>query len=303
MIVYLRFPYQRITHTNSTSRTNCYEKWEQRHRQSERQEILSGFRGQVVGGVLHYYWSALEFFFAFLFPPKPAHYYSSTYNMVNQVDMTLRFLIVGESGVGKSCLMTQFADRRFHPVHDTTIGVEFSARMIVVDGKHIKLQIWDTAGQETFRSVARSYYRGANGCIIVYDLTNRDSFEVLDAFLQEAKANVPPDCVMFLVGNKADLEAYRQVTREEGEQYAAEHGLQFLETSAKSGHNVNDAFVRAGVAYYEKVQRGEISDAAAVFGRPGQSSLVNPRGARPSLVTQSTLATHIVTILTPFALW
>lgn len=190
--------------------------------------------------------------------------------MVNQVDMTLRFLIVGESGVGKSCLMTQFADRRFHPVHDTTIGVEFSARMIVVDGKHIKLHIWDTAGQETFRSVARSYYRGANGCIVVYDITNRDSFEVLDSFLQEAKANVPPDCVMILVGNKADLEAYRQVPTAEGERYAAEHGLTFIETSAKTGANVNDAFIRTSVAFYEKVQRGEVVDTAAIYGHAQQ---------------------------------
>lgn len=197
------------------------------------------------------------------------------------IDMTFKFLIVGESGVGKSCTMTQFAERRFHPVHDTTVGVEFAARLIVIDNKHIRLQIWDTAGQESFRSVARSYYRGAQGCLIVYDITRRDSFEVIDSFLAEARANVSPNCEMFLVGNKADLESRRQVSKEEGEAYAREHGLHFLEASAKTGFNVNEIFIRASILFYEKLQRGEVADTGAIYGRPGGQILGAQLGTQP----------------------
>lgn len=148
-------------------------------------------------------------------------------------------------GVGKSCLLLQFTDKRFQPVHDLTIGVEFGARMINIENKQIKLQIWDTAGQESFRSITRSYYRGAAGALLVYDITRRDTFNHLTRWLEEARQNSNSNMAIMLIGNKSDLEHRRAVSYKEGEQFAKENGLIFLETSAKTAANVED--VRAGM--------------------------------------------------------
>jgi small GTP-binding protein len=126
-------------------------------------------------------------------------------------------------------------DKRFQPVHDLTIGVEFGARMVTVGGnQNIKLQIWDTAGQESFRSITRSYYRGAAGALLVYDITRRETFLHLSAWLDDAREHANPNMTVMLIGNKSDLAAKRAVSFEEGEQFAAQHGLIFLETSAKT---------------------------------------------------------------------
>uniref|UniRef100_A0AAX7VWH9 RAB2A, member RAS oncogene family n=1 Tax=Astatotilapia calliptera TaxID=8154 RepID=A0AAX7VWH9_ASTCA len=113
-----------------------------------------------------------------------------------------KYIIIGDTGVGKSCLLLQFTDKRFQPVHDLTIGVEFGARMITIDGKQIKLQIWDTAGQESFRSITRSYYRGAAGALLVYDITRRDTFNHLTTWLEDARQHSNSNMVIMLIGNK-----------------------------------------------------------------------------------------------------
>jgi len=117
-----------------------------------------------------------------------------------------KYIIIGDTGVGKSCLLLQFTDKRFQPVHDLTIGVEFGARMINIDQKQIKLQIWDTAGQESFRSITRSYYRGAAGALLVYDITRRDTFNHLTTWLDDARQHSSSNMVIMLIGNKSDLE-------------------------------------------------------------------------------------------------
>ncbi|TNN60388.1 Ras-related protein Rab-2A [Liparis tanakae] len=173
-------------------------------------------------------------------------------------------------GVGKSCLLLQFTDKRFQPVHDLTIGVEFGARMITIDGKQIKLQIWDTAGQESFRSITRSYYRGAAGALLVYDITRRDTFNHLTTWLEDARQHSNSNMVIMLIGNKScnvtyltvcvfflsDLESRREVKKEEGEAFAREHGLIFMETSAKTASNVEEAFINTAKEIYEKIQEG-----------------------------------------------
>ena len=143
----------------------------------------------------------------------------------------IKYIIIGDTGVGKSCLLLQFTDKRFQPVHDLTIGVEFGARMVNIDQKQIKLQIWDTAGQEAFRSITRSYYRGAAGALLVYDITRRDSFNHLTRWLEEARQNSNPNMVIMLIGNKSDLDHRRAVSYKEGEQFAEQNGLIFLEVS------------------------------------------------------------------------
>lgn len=151
-----------------------------------------------------------------------------------------RYIIIGDTGVGKSCLLLQFTDKRFQQVHDLTIGVEFGARMITIDNKQIKLQIWDTAGQESFRSITRSYYRGAAGALLVYDITRRETFNHLTSWLDDARQHSNSNMTIMLIGNKSDLEPRRAVSLEEGHQFANEHGLIFLETSAKTAANVEE---------------------------------------------------------------
>ncbi|KAL0820438.1 hypothetical protein ABMA28_006312 [Loxostege sticticalis] len=167
-----------------------------------------------------------------------------------------KYIIIGDTGVGKSCLLLQFTDKRFQPVHDLTIGVEFGARMITIDGKQIKLQIWDTAGQEAFRSITRSYYRGAAGALLVYDITRRDTFNHLTTWLEDARQHSNSNMVIMLIGNKSDLESRREVKKEEGEAFAREHGLVFMETSAKTAANVEEAFINTAKEIYEKIQEG-----------------------------------------------
>jgi Ras-related protein Rab-2A len=167
-----------------------------------------------------------------------------------------KYIIIGDTGVGKSCLLLQFTDKRFQPVHDLTIGVEFGARMVTIDNKQVKLQIWDTAGQESFRSITRSYYRGAAGALLVYDITRRETFSHLTRWLEEARQNANQSMVIMLIGNKSDLDHRRQVTKEEGEKFAKQHGLIFLETSAKTAANVEEAFINTAQKIYENIQQG-----------------------------------------------
>merc|ERR1712063_221943 len=167
-----------------------------------------------------------------------------------------KYIIVGDTAVGKSCLLLQFTDKRFQPVHDLTIGVEFGSRTITIDDNQIKLQIWDTAGQESFRSITRSYYRGAAGALLVYDITRRDTFNHLTTWLDDARQHSSSNMVIMLIGNKSDLESRREVKREEGEAFAREHGLVFMETSAKTAAGVEEAFINTAREIYEKIQEG-----------------------------------------------
>nr|KAJ0202891.1 hypothetical protein LSAT_V11C500272550 [Lactuca sativa] len=170
-------------------------------------------------------------------------------------------------GVGKSCLLLQFTDKRFQPVHDLTIGVEFGARMITIDNKPVKLQIWDTAGQESFRSITRSYYRGAAGALLVYDITRRETFNHLASWLEDARQHANENMTVMLIGNKCDLAHRRAVSTEEGEQFANEHGLVFMEASAKTAQNVEEAFINTAGTIYKKIQDGifDVSNEASMY--------------------------------------
>ena len=168
-----------------------------------------------------------------------------------------KYIIVGDSAVGKSCLLLQFTDKRFKSTHDLTIGVEFGSRTVQINDKSIKLQIWDTAGQESFRSITRSYYRGSIGALLVYDITKRSSFENLQKWIEEMKENAYSKMTTILIGNKVDLENERQVSFEEGQSFAKEHGLMFFETSAKASTNVEKAFLNITQTIYSNLENGE----------------------------------------------
>ncbi|KAI9018720.1 ras family-domain-containing protein [Phycomyces nitens] len=144
------------------------------------------------------------------------------------------------------------------PAHDLTIGVGFGTRFVTVNEQQIKLQIWDTAGQESFRTITRSYYRGAAGALLVYDITRRDTFENLSTWLEDVRQHANPNTVIIVIGNKSDLDSKRQVSREEGERFARENDLFFLEASAKSADNVEEAFVKTAQSIQKKIQSGVI---------------------------------------------
>ncbi|CAJ0943060.1 unnamed protein product, partial [Mesorhabditis belari] len=155
---------------------------------------------------------------------------------------TLKILIIGESGVGKSSLMLRFVDDTFDPEQAATIGVDFRVTSMLVDGNRVKLAIWDTAGQERFRTLTPSYYRGAQGVICVYDVTSRSSFEKLEHWFSEVDTyTTKGDAVKMVVANKIDM-AGREVSREEGIKFAKRHRTLFIEASAKTKEGVQCAF-------------------------------------------------------------
>ncbi|XP_064647715.1 ras-related protein Rab-18A-like [Lineus longissimus] len=155
---------------------------------------------------------------------------------------TLKILIIGESSVGKSSLLLRFTDDTFDPEQSATIGVDFKVKTITVDGNKTKLAIWDTAGQERFRTLTPSYYRGAQGVILVYDVTNKKSFQKLEAWLSELETfSTKHDIVKMLVGNKIDVDM-REVSRDEGLKFARKHHMLFIESSAKTKEGVQCAF-------------------------------------------------------------
>ena len=166
-----------------------------------------------------------------------------TDNEEQSYDYLLRYIIVGDIAVGKSCILLQFTNNQFRVAHELTIGVEFGVKTIDLKNQTIKIQIWDTAGEETFQAITRTYYRGAVGALLVYDITRRDTFAHCAKWLEDVKNNGTKDICVILIGNKSDLESQRQVTYEEGQEFAKEHDLLFLETSAKTAQNVYDAFL------------------------------------------------------------
>ncbi|KAL2085729.1 hypothetical protein ACEWY4_019049 [Coilia grayii] len=162
--------------------------------------------------------------------------------MEDDVLTTLKILIIGESGVGKSSLLLRFTDDMFDPELGATIGVDFKVKTLTVDGNKAKLAIWDTAGQERFRTLTPSYYRGAQGVILVYDVSRRDTFAKLDNWLNELETYCTRnDLVKMLVGNKIDKDGH-EVERSEGLKFARKHSMLFIEASAKTRDGVQCAF-------------------------------------------------------------
>lgn len=171
----------------------------------------------------------------------------------------ISMVVIGDTGVGKSCLLLQFVDRRFSSVHDLTIGVDFGSRIVDIGGEKIKLQIWDTAGQESFRSIARSYYRDAAGALLVFDVTRRETFNHLGRWLDEARQFASPNICITLVGNKADVTSKRQIDRAEAQAFADENGLSYVEASAKNADGVDEAFMSTCEKVWDNMRNGVFS--------------------------------------------
>lgn len=167
-------------------------------------------------------------------------------------DLLFKLLLIGDSGVGKTCILFRFSDDAFNTTFISTIGIDFKIKTIELRGKKIKLQIWDTAGQERFHTITTSYYRGAMGIMLVYDITNSKSFDNIAKWLRNIQEHANDDVEKMILGNKCDMEDKRVIAKERGEAIARENGIRFLETSAKTNINIDKAFIDLSESILDK---------------------------------------------------
>ena len=168
----------------------------------------------------------------------------------------LKYIIIGDSAVGKSNMLLRYIHDRFNEEFHSTIGVEFGAKNIQIDGKVFRIQIWDTAGQETFRSITRAYYKNSVCAFVVYDISNRATFDNIKSWVEDCKRLSPKSVLMILVGNKTDLEERREVSYNEGSIFAQKNGMLFFECSAKTGNNVEKIFMESTQEIYSRIKKG-----------------------------------------------
>lgn len=174
-------------------------------------------------------------------------------------DYLFKIVLIGDSGVGKSNLLSRFTRNEFNLESKSTIGVEFATRSINVGGKTVKAQIWDTAGQERYRAITSAYYRGAVGALLVYDIAKHSSYENVDRWLRELRDHADQHIVIILVGNKSDLRHMRAVPTDEAKAYAEKNQLSFIETSALDSTNVESAFTTILTEIHKKVSQRQVS--------------------------------------------
>ena len=210
-----------------------------------------------------------------LFSSKNPPYRHTSY------DYLFKVVLIGDSGVGKSNLLSRFTRNEFCLESKSTIGVEFATRSISVDGKTVKAQIWDTAGQERYRAITSAYYRGAVGALLVYDITKAQTFENVERWLKELRDHADANIVISLVGNKADLRHLRAVGAEDAAAFCEREGLSFIETSALEATNVDEAFQKILTEIYHIVSKralaaaeGEGASGAAGGNAPGEGTKI-----------------------------
>ena len=168
-------------------------------------------------------------------------------------ELSFKIIIIGDSNVGKSCLTLRGTKNIFEPLYASTIGFEFKAFYVKIDGKIIKMQIWDTCGQEVYRSLITSFYNNSSLAIMVYSIDNEDSFNNIEFWLNEIRTKANPDIKIFLIGNKCDLEDKRRVTKDSGQDFSENNKFNlFMETSAKTGFNAQNLFIEASKLLYEQ---------------------------------------------------
>ncbi len=157
-------------------------------------------------------------------------------------DQKIKIMILGETLVGKTAIITRYTKKIFAENYLTTVGIDFQNKQLNINGKKINVEIWDTAGQERFRNIAKTYFQSSDGFLLVYDITSKDSFNKLNDWYDQIKLSAPENSKCIIAGNKSDLEEKRQVKKEEGEKFASDNNLKFYETSAKDDKNINIVF-------------------------------------------------------------
>lgn len=196
----------------------------------------------------------------------------------DEYDYLFKVVLIGDSGVGKSNLLSRFTRNEFNLESKSTIGVEFATRSVQCAGKTIKAQIWDTAGQERYRAITSAYYRGAVGALLVYDISKHVTYENVEKWLKELREHAEPNIVIMLVGNKSDLRHLRGVPAEEARAFAEKHNLSFIETSALDSTNVEAAFQTILTEIYRVISRKQ-----QLGGGDGDGSF-KPHGASETIV-------------------
>ena len=161
----------------------------------------------------------------------------------NEVEFVFKILLLGDSEVGKSCFLMRYSDNVFVENYITTIGLDYKLKSVKLDsGKTIKVQLWDTAGQDKYRTIAKNYFKGSHGILLLYDVTKQSSFQNIRDWIQDIREEVSQKAIIFLIGNKIDLVDKRKISKEKGIELAEEYKLPFFEASAKSGENVDEVF-------------------------------------------------------------
>ena len=176
------------------------------------------------------------------------------------VDLQIKLLTIGDSSVGKTCLLHRYTNKTFSSSSIPTVGIDFKIMNITIDGKRIKMQCWDTAGQERYRNITANYYRNAQGIMLVYDVTNRKSFEAIDAWISQIDLHAGESVNKILIGNKSDIEQQRVVRMEEGQDLAAHYNIPFYETSARSGVNVDESFYRIAKDVKDRILASSLNE-------------------------------------------
>ena len=178
---------------------------------------------------------------------------------MEQKEFLYKILLLGDTSVGKTCFLMRYTDNTFQEIHMSTIGLDYKLKNVQLDdGKMYKIQIWDTAGQDRFRSITKNYYKGAHGIVLIYDITDKKTFENVRNWVKQIKEEVSDKVCIILVANKIDAEDKRVVSTEEGEKMAAEYDMMFFECSAKTGNNIDNAFnqlVKKTVENYSKIDQ------------------------------------------------
>ena len=172
---------------------------------------------------------------------------------MKEYNFLFKYIVIGDPSVGKTNLLLKFTQNKFTEDYQATIGVEFGAKNVAIKGKQYRIQIWDTAGSEHFRSITRSYYKNSVCAFVVYDITNRESFRNISKWIEDVQDNSPKSINLVLVGNKIDLVDQREVAYEEGEEFAISKGILFGETSAKTGENVDNIFIKSAESIIRKM--------------------------------------------------
>jgi Ras-related protein Rab-8A len=173
--------------------------------------------------------------------------------MSKNFDFTIKLLMIGDSSVGKTSILNKYVTNKFTDEFTTTIGIDFHIKRIAVNNKIVKLQLWDTAGQERFRSVTIGYFRGAQGALVVYDITNRESFKNIKKWMEDIDKNCYNGIIIFLVGNKIDEIQNRKVSTEEGEELGKKYNINYFECSAKTGKNIEELYFNIATIISKKI--------------------------------------------------
>lgn len=201
----------------------------------------------------------------------------SGYRGDDEYDYLFKLVLIGDSGVGKSNLLSRFTKNEFNLESKSTIGVEFATKTRKLDGKVIKAQIWDTAGQERYRAITSAYYRGAVGALLVYDVTRHSTFQNVERWLKELRDHTDPNIVIMLIGNKSDLRHLVAVSTNDGKTFAEKESLYFMETSALEATNVEKAFSEVLTQIYRVVSKKavEAGDKGSSSGIPSRGETIN----------------------------